>query len=279
MGYDTNVLFEVQRDTGAFWRLGELAWEAEQYSKGKALAKPLILKSMPWALALLFFAYGGSSVLAQTSGAKYFRSPAGWSIHEIEERSAVRSPVICGPSGLIVIPTKSGFRIVDARSGQARELKISAQSSVSCSPDGRYLFVSIARPSGAFSPRYNKYDLTYFDLEKDERVDVFVGLTGLDSDHSVPLVSPNSKYLIGPKELGVTLKLSGGEVLNIVSPEHFSGTKFECPLRWNGDDRGLITYEHSRLEVRGDGDGSSVRCRWRMFSPCGLSTPPQGWTA
>jgi hypothetical protein len=145
---------------------------------------------------------------------------------------------------------KSGYRLIDRQKGEIRNYEVSTESVASCSDDGRYLFVSIAGLSGVFRPRYSNFSLTYFDLQSGERVDVFTKLTGIESDFRFPLVSPNAKYLIGPKDLGDKLNLPGGEVIKVVSSDHFKGMNIHCPLQWDGADAALVMNEENHPLVR-----------------------------
>src|SRR2546430_15013365 len=92
---------------------------------------------------------------------------------------------------------------------------------------------------------FNRYDLVYFDLTMNKREEIFSGLTGFESASPIPLVSPNAKYLIGPKELGTTVTLSGGAMLKVIPSEQFAGMQFHFPVQWDGTDSSLITCERS----------------------------------
>jgi len=180
-----------------------------------------------------------------TEGAEFeeIGSTRGWSELRVSNAGAIDLLAWCGATNSFLAPLRHGrVQMVDVKARTISYFEFGGNlGRLHCSPDGRYVFssgIQYAQTSSGGQPL--GYSLRYYDMRTRKVVTVFEGLRTLSSAIHPALVSPQGRYIIGPRSMGTVVTLLGGERLDLIPADSELLGRPVQSILWGQNDAWLI---------------------------------------
>jgi hypothetical protein len=170
-------------------------------------------------------------------------SARGWSELRVYNAGAIDLLAWCGATDTFLAPLRYGrVQVVNIKARTISYVEFGgALGRLHCSPDGRYIFSSSSQFSDVSTGvRVHEYHLRYYDTHTRQLRTVFEGLRGMGVIIDPALVSPQGKYLVGPRSLGPVVILPGGEQIAVIPADTVRVSWPVDTLLWTKDDTWLI---------------------------------------